>query len=154
MCGGPCCLPLGCIVASITIEKPEGYPEPPAKLMCTKCSYVGKANYRQNMRYCGILFIPCCPCGTEPPFLACSKCNFSIGTVNGETCHRCGVTTGYSASYCPSCGVGRQSVSTTVSNESIEGGNIPGNPDEDDGNPKPTGNTANRRRIGDMHNRK
>lgn len=107
-----CFVPLGCITVPRTIKTPEGYPQPPDKMMCSRCGYIGRASYRQNRAYCGLLFIPCIPCGRGAPFLACSRCNFPSGNVTSEECRRCGVTTCYSVDYCPNCGTSRPGVPT------------------------------------------
>ncbi|ELA41955.1 uncharacterized protein VICG_00972 [Vittaforma corneae ATCC 50505] len=105
-----CCIPLGCISMPVTVETPEGYPHPPNKMLCSRCGHISKASYRQNRAYCGVLFIPCIPCGRGVPFLACSRCNFPCGNVTAEECSRCGVTTCYSVDYCPNCGTSRPGV--------------------------------------------
>lgn len=110
MCCGYWCLPLGCIKIPTTIENPEGYPAPPEKMLCSRCGFIGSAVYRQDKAYCGILFIPCIPCGRGDPFLACSRCNFPCGNINPETCKSCKVSTCFSVDYCPNCGTSRPGV--------------------------------------------
>ena len=80
----PCCLIFGCQEFAHTINTPENYSEPPAKILCPCCGEITNAVYRKTSKTCGICFIPCCPCGSSEPFLACSKCNFALGGIGSE----------------------------------------------------------------------
>lgn len=103
-------LPIGCTSVPSNIVHPAGYPLPPTKMICPRCGKIGPGTYRQNTMYCGILFMPCIPCGQEAPFLACSRCNFPCGSGAVEECAKCKVSTCYSVDYCPNCGTGRTGV--------------------------------------------
>lgn len=107
MCNWCCCVPLGCIKIPVTIEKPVGYPDLPEKMLCARCGNIDKPVYRRINSYCGILFVPCIPCGRESPFMACGRCNYQCGTISIEKCTRCNITTSFSANYCPNCGTNR-----------------------------------------------
>lgn len=113
-CGAPCCLIFGCTNINATIDKPEEYPNPPDKILCPCCGEIEAAVYKKTFRSCGICFIPCCPCGSSDPYLACKKCNFPLGGLTTEKCNSCGVSTTYNSDYCPNCGSSRPSTRTNT----------------------------------------
>ena len=106
----PYCLPLGCIPVTKTIEKPAEVQSPPTKMLCPRCGEIGEPIFKKVSSYFCLCFIPCFPCGAGNVYLACSKCDFSTGSISGETCSNCNVTTVSKSNNCPSCGKARSSV--------------------------------------------
>lgn len=112
MCCNPCCVPLGCIPVTSTIEKPENFEAPPTKMFCPRCGHTGEPVFRKTIRFCCLFFIPCFPCGTGSTYLACPQCDFATGRITGETCSGCNVTTVSVSKFCPNCGKGREGATT------------------------------------------
>lgn len=161
-CCEPCCLIIGCMNSNITISTPEGYPTPPDKVLCPRCGEIEHAVYKKSVRTCGICFIPCCPCGSSDPYLACSVCSFPLGGVSTEKCSSCGVSTTYNAEYCPNCGnsrPGTRSARNTYSsihkNNSTSDGNKTDQEDDSHSNKNHKDDAEGKSKtIRDMHNKK
>lgn len=136
-----CVLPICCIPKTNDVEKPQGYPEPPEKLYCPRCGEINKPTFRKTTKICACCFIPCCPMGELSTYLACSKCNFIVGKITGETCDKCHVTTASESKYCPSCGKARLSSAGIKSgkdkNKDKDDKTDGSSPNESDGNNSP-----------------
>lgn len=92
---------------SWVIPTPEGYDDPPSKVLCSQCGNVAPAVYKQAKTTLDVCMIPCFSYGTSTPFLACSRCNFPFAGLFSQKCEQCDISTFYKCSYCPKCGKNR-----------------------------------------------
>lgn len=107
MCCNPCFLIVGCRTKPKKIDRPEGFPNPPAKVLCPRCGNIADSEYKRYKYRCHLCFIPCLPCGGSDPFLACTVCGHDLGVIGDYKCHSCEVTTTFECRNCPNCGASK-----------------------------------------------
>ncbi|KHN70583.1 hypothetical protein CWI42_012390 [Ordospora colligata] len=107
-CGNLCFLIVGCRTKSKKIDKPEGYPAAPKRIICSHCGNMADSEYRRYSYRCHLCFIPCLPCGRSDPYLACVACGRDLGNIGDHRCTNCDVATTYETNNCPNCGASKR----------------------------------------------
>ncbi|CAD26536.1 hypothetical protein [Encephalitozoon cuniculi GB-M1] len=103
-CSDLCYFTCGCKSTPKKIDTPEGYPEPPKKILCPYCGTMADSEYRYDKYAFHICYISCIPCGSSSPYLACSSCRRNLGSIGDYRCHKCDVATTFDSNNCPNCG--------------------------------------------------
>lgn len=87
-----------------TTDKPDGFNNPPKRLLCSRCGKISEGVYRQEYKTFVCFFIPCTTNPVNDPFISCSKCSQRIEKMPQPPCKKCNVTRTFESDYCPMCG--------------------------------------------------
>lgn len=99
-------LPLICTSVSepVSVPTPNGFTQPPSRVMCQTCNNIARSEYRKDNRKCEICFVLCVPCGSSFPYLACQNCGSVLSGNQISECERCHTATTAKCAFCPNCG--------------------------------------------------